>query len=137
MVLFLESMSYIVDEKLLLSSIFKVLKPGGVLYIKDVFLINTLREIDLQKYKKIKRAINKFYHALMNENNYEIHNLIKLLKSHGFIVDFFRKPLYINDNYKLESEFQTRTKCMLKGSFKEVFNVIEWYEVRAIKPFKY
>ncbi|MDZ4846798.1 MAG: class I SAM-dependent methyltransferase [Chitinophagales bacterium] len=132
-VLFLESFGHSATKPLLIEESFKVLKPGGMLYIKDLFRREHPNEEDGKKIDRIIHEINKAY-CYHVANLYEV---LRTLRSLNFIILFIKTP-----EVKID-EFEHLT---ISNNFQELFDIariltwedyvfpVDFYEIKAMKP---
>ncbi len=132
-VVFLESFGHSNDQTLLLEKAYKVLKPGGMLYIKDLFKREAPTAEDTQKIDKIVAEINKAY-CYNVPDFYEVMRSIRRL---NFILLFAKTP-----EVKV-GEFEHLT---ISNNFQELFDIakiitwddyvfpIDFYEIKVMKP---
>lgn len=132
-VVFLESFGHSNDQTLLLEKAYKVLKPGGILYIKDLFKREAPTAEDGHKIDKIVAEINKAY-CYNVPDFYEVMRTIRRL---NFILLFVKTP-----EVKV-GEFEHLT---ISNNFQELFDIakiitwddyvfpIDFYEIKVMKP---
>jgi ubiquinone/menaquinone biosynthesis C-methylase UbiE len=132
-VLFLESFGHSNNKPLLIEKALKVLKPGGVLYIKDLFKREHPNPEDGKRIDKIVDEINKAYcyHVA------DLHEVLASLRRLNFIILFVKTP-----DIKV-GEFEHLT---ISNNFQELFDIakiiswedyifpVDFYEIKAMKP---
>ena len=122
-VLFLESLGHsYYPEKVILES-FNVLKPTGVLYIRDHYI---LEGTNTEETKKIK-SLTKYADDLYVYNHTDIGRIEAAILKPGFKLEFIRKPQlkFFNINPEFEKRFGIKSP---DGYF------IDTLEIRAVKP---
>lgn len=127
-VLFLESLGHSHQPKVAISEAFKVLKPGGAVYVKDFFPYEFEEEDVQNKYNQVVQNINEAYcyHVL------DLNNTIKQFRQTGFEVGYIKKFEFIDD-IERRSAFETKRNIDLFGDLPE-FRVAEWLELYFTKP---
>lgn len=132
-VLFLESFGHSADKPCLIEESFNVLKPGGILYIKDLFKREHPNADDGKKIDRIISEINKAYcyHVA------DLYEVLQTLRRLNFIILFIKTP-----EVKID-EFEHLT---ISNNFQELFDIariltwddyvfpIDFYEIKAMKP---
>jgi ubiquinone/menaquinone biosynthesis C-methylase UbiE len=132
-VLFLESFGHSNNKPLLIEKALQVLKPGGVLYIKDLFKREHPNPGDGQRIDRIVEEINKAYcyHVA------DLHEVLATLRRLNFIILFVKTP-----DIKV-GEFEHLT---ISNNFQELFDIakiiswddyifpVDFYEIKAMKP---
>lgn len=142
-VYFLESFCHSYDIRKVADEVYKVLKPGGVIYMKDWFLVERLKKRDAQLYELVKRRINEFYSFNFKDGINELESVKKYLEQHGFEVEFGKTPAYEKGDYELTALFHGHNDTYgpnteyaentLGGEINDVFDVIEIFELKARK----
>jgi ubiquinone/menaquinone biosynthesis C-methylase UbiE len=132
-VVFLESFGHSNDQELLLEKAHKVLKPGGILYIKDLFIREAPSAEDADKIDKIVGEINKSYCY----NVPDFYEVMRTIRKLNFILLFVKTP-----EVKV-GEFEHLT---ISNNFQELFDIakiitwddyvfpIDFYEIKVMKP---
>jgi SAM-dependent methyltransferase/4-hydroxybenzoate polyprenyltransferase len=132
-VLFLESFGHSPNQTLLIEKAFQVLKPGGILYIKDLFRREYPDETDGIKINRIIDAINSNYCY----NVADLNLVLSALRRLNFILLFVKTP-----EIKI-GEFEHLT---ISNDFQELFNIakiiswedyifpVDFYEIKVMKP---
>lgn len=132
-VIFLESFGHSGNKPLLIEQSFHVLKPGGMLYIKDLFRREPPNAEDGKKIDRIISEINKAYcyHVA------DLYEVLKTIRRLNFIILFMKTP-----EVKVD-EFEHLT---ISNNFQELFDIariltwedyvfpVDFYEIKAIKP---
>lgn len=132
-VIFLESFGHSGNKTLLIEQSFHALKPGGILYIKDLFRREYPNEEDGKKIDKIINEINKAYcyHVA------DLHEVLRAIRKLNFIILFIKTP-----EVKVD-EFEHLT---ISNNFQELFDIariltwddyvfpVDFYEIKVMKP---
>lgn len=132
-VYFLESFGHSHDKAKAIDSAFKVLKPGGKIYIKDLFLKEALRPEHKAVMDREVKRINDAYH-------YQIGDLYKVLahfRKTGWILSQVKTvdlPLEDFENLSISNEFQELTGIGRIDSWDDYIFPVEFYEIVAVKP---
>lgn len=143
LVYFFESFCHSYDIRIVMDEVKKVLKRGGSIYMKDWFLADRLKKRDPKLYETVKRRINEFYSFNFIDGINEPDSVRNYLTSHGFDVEFIRTPGYEKGNYELTALFHGHNDFLgnndvyqnnyLVGEINDVFDVIEIFELKAVK----
>ncbi len=127
-VLFIESLGHSSNPQKVLKSAFRVLKPGGKVYVKDFYSKINGSYSQRKKYKKILQNINKFYAW----NTLNLSSIIKMISKIGYEIEYIQKPLFIYDNSKIIA-FESQNNINLYGDIEPVVPVY-WLEILIQKP---
>ena len=132
-VLFLESFGHSPNQTLLIEKAYHVLKPGGILYIKDLFKREHPNPLDGKRIDAIVNAINEGY--CYNVPN--LNEVLSTIRRLNFILLFVKTP-----EIKI-GEFEHLT---ISNNFQELFDIskivswddyifpIDFYEIKVMKP---
>lgn len=130
---FLESFGHSYDQKKVLKGAWDVLKPGGILYIKDLFR----RISDLPGHqKKIDQEIdniNKHYRYNVADLYTTLHEVRKL----GFVITALKTidiKLEDFENLTISNDFQELTGIAKIEDWNTYIFPIEFYELKCYKP---
>lgn len=130
---FLESFGHSYDQKKVLKGAWDVLKPGGVLYIKDLFR----RISDLPGHqKRIDQEIdniNKHYRYNISDLYLTLHEIRKL----GFVIIALQTidiKLEDFENLTISNDFQELTGIAKIDDWNTYIFPIEFYELKCYKP---
>jgi cyclopropane fatty-acyl-phospholipid synthase-like methyltransferase len=132
-VLFLESFGHSKNKTLAIEAAKKVLKPGGKIYIKDLFVRESEDEWEQLRIHQICEQINRAY-------AYEVGNLyqvVSALRRKGFIVHYIRIPqieLSAFEHLSISNEFQNLFDIGKIESWDGYIFPIDFYEILAEKP---
>lgn len=132
-VYFLESFGHSHDKNAALDSAFQVLKPGGQLYIKDLFLKEPLRPEHAALMQREADRINKAYHYHIAD----LYAVLAHLRKSGWILSKLKTvdlPLEDFENLSISNEFQELTGIGRIDSWEDYIFPVEFYEVVAVKP---
>lgn len=132
-VYFLESFGHAKDHEQVLNSAWGMLKPGGTLYIKDLFVkeaaIPSLRE-DIQKELK---NINDAYRY----NVADLYHILKCIRKKGYILSSVKTidlPLEDFENLTISNDFQELTGINKIDNLQEYVFPVDFFEIKAVKP---
>lgn len=132
-VYFLESFGHSPDKEKLLKAVWKVLKPGGEVYIKDLFrrvsknwLVQ--RKID----SEIKKINTAYFYEVANLNDF-----VDMARKIGFVIVFIKTidiPLEHFENLSISNEFQELTGIAKIDNWEKYIFPIDFFEVKLYKP---
>lgn len=132
-VMFLESFGHSDNKPLLIEQAFRVLKPGGILYIKDLFKREHPNEDDGKKIDRIISEINKAYCYHVSD----LYEVLRAIRRLNLIILFVKTP-----EVKVD-EFEHLT---ISNDFQELFDIakiltwdgyvfpVDFYEIKAMRP---
>lgn len=131
-VYFLESFGHSHDKKTLLKSVWNVLKPGGQVYIKDLFRkvshsSKLQKRIDTEIWK-----INDAYHYHVADLN----EFLDIARQQGYIIEFVKTidfPLSEFEDLAISNDFQELTGIGKIENWAEYIFPIDFFEVRLMK----
>jgi ubiquinone/menaquinone biosynthesis C-methylase UbiE len=132
-VYFLESFGHSTQKNILIDACWEVLKPGGRLYIKDLFKRLSEDEWEQLRINQICRDIEIGY-------EYDIANLSSVLdkiRSKGFILNFVKVPevdLSQFEHLTISNDFQNLFNIAKIESWDDYVFPIDFFEIQAIKP---
>lgn len=125
---FLESFSHSTHPDDLVSSVATVLKPGGILYIKDFFRRITDDRHEQDRIDQVVANVNHAFRVLTPDRL----DTVKLLKKHGFR-EIFSRDVQFDIDDKVWQNFDHRHKFDLyRGVGPCVWS--EWLEMKFQKP---
>jgi hypothetical protein len=110
-----------------------MLRPGGVLYIKDLFKRLPLRPGDQVRIDREVRKINEAYHYDVSDLN----EVLDMVRSRGFILAFLKAvdlDLSEFENLAISNEFQELTGIALIDDWDDYVFPVDFFELRCIKP---
>jgi cyclopropane fatty-acyl-phospholipid synthase-like methyltransferase len=132
-VYFLESFGHSNDIAQTLSSAWSVLKPGGTLYIKDLF--RKVPSIAAHR-TKIDAEITKI-NAAYHYNVPDLGDFLQVLRRQGFILQFLKTidlPLQDFENLTISNDFQELTGIGRIEDWKNYIFPVDFFEVKCMKP---
>ncbi len=132
-VLFLESFGHSANKKLLIEKAFKVLKPGGILYIKDLFKREHPNKEDGIKIDRIIAAIDKAY----SYHVADLTEVLKVIRSLNFILLFIKTPEVKTAEFEhlsISNDFQNLFDIGKIITWEDYVFPIDFYEIKVMKP---
>lgn len=132
-VYFLESFGHSDDIERTIGAAWHVLKPGGTLYIKDLFK----KEPAIPAHKaKIEEEITKI-NAAYHYNIPDLYHFLKVVRSRGLILLMLKTidlPLEDFENLTVSNDFQELTGIGRIENWKEYIFPVDFFEVKCMKP---
>lgn len=128
-VLFLESLGHAGQPEKVIEQAYRVLKPGGAIYIKD-FYYKEPGDVNMQQ--RIHRTIDNI-NRLYSYNTLNLTHTIASLRKAGFEIDFIRK-FGFTDDISIRYAFEEKFGIDIFGG-EPAFTPAEWLEIKCIKPF--
>jgi ubiquinone/menaquinone biosynthesis C-methylase UbiE len=129
-VLFLESLSHATDPMQPLESAFKVLKPGGVVYIKDFF---AKEYADIDKQQLVQEVIARVDRTFVVKTP-RLEHTARVLEQVGFIKQHVRPVGFQNDDSVWIKFDQTHKFDLFAGIGPLEWS--DWLELRFEKPLR-
>jgi len=132
-VYFLESFGHSNDKKKVIHAAYDVLKPGGKIYIKDLFLRESENEWEQQRINAIAQQINAAYEYQIAD----LHEVVSALRQSGFLIEFIRPPQVERDKFEsltISNDFQNLFNIGKIESWDDYVFPIDFYEILAEKP---
>lgn len=132
-VFFLESFGHSKNKALAIESAFTVLKPGGKLYIKDLFVRESKDEWEQLRINHICSQINAAYAYEVGN----IHEVFSAIRKQGFLLNFIRPPqvdLTLFEHLSISNEFQNLFNIGKIDSWDGYVFPIDFFEILAEKP---
>lgn len=132
-VYFLESFGHSFNKKILLDETWKMLKPGGICYIKDLFLKEPIISSHKEKIDYEVGRINESYKYDVSD----LYEVLKIIRKKGFILNFVKTiDLDINDfeNLAISNEFQELTGISKIDNWEEYIFPVDFFEIKITKP---
>jgi ubiquinone/menaquinone biosynthesis C-methylase UbiE len=121
-VLFLESLGHASDIRAAIKSANKVLKPGGLIYIKDF----VKRDLPNSAYDNEQKKGLKDMFYLFRYNTLDIYHVIYVFRSEGFDLVSIIEPNFETDKYEVNKSFAAETGIVVGNP--ESFGVKWKYE---------
>jgi ubiquinone/menaquinone biosynthesis C-methylase UbiE len=133
-VLFLESFGHSNNKTLLIEKAFKVLKPGGILYVKDLFRREPPNEEDGKKIDRIIGEINKAYcyHVA------DLYQVLAAIRKLNFIILFVKTPEVKTSEFEhltISNDFQNLFDIAKIITWEDYVFPVDFYEIKVMKPF--
>jgi cyclopropane fatty-acyl-phospholipid synthase-like methyltransferase len=132
-ILFLESFGHSLDQVGLIESAYRCLKPGGVLYIKDLFRREHPNVEDGLKIDAIVNEINKAYCY----NVADFTAIMKTIRRLNFILLSVKTPEVKTEEFEhltISNDFQNLFDIAKIISWENYVFPIDFYEVKVMKP---
>jgi cyclopropane fatty-acyl-phospholipid synthase-like methyltransferase len=132
-VYFLESFGHSTEKEKLLNQVWQVLKPGGICYIKDLFLKEAVLPEHQEKIDYEVGRINEAYKYQVSD----MYEILKIIRKMGFIVNFVKTiDLDINDfeNLAISNEFQELTGIAKIDNWETYIFPVDFFEIKITKP---
>lgn len=132
-VYFLESFGHSNDKTKAIFASYEVLKPGGKIYIKDLFLRESNNQWEQQRINEIATQINAAYEYQIAD----LHEVVSALRKTGFLIDFIRPPQVERDKFEhltISNDFQNLFNIGKIESWDDYVFPIDFYEILATKP---
>jgi len=132
-VYFLESFGHSHDKAAAIDSAWGVLKPGGMLYIKDLFLKEAVLPGHRALMDREVERINTAYHY----NIADLYEVLRHLRQQGWIVGHLKTidlPLEEFENLSISNEFQELTGIGRIDSWHDYIFPVEFFELICYKP---
>lgn len=132
-VYFLESFGHSNDKEKLLKAVWKVLKPGGEVYIKDLFRRVSNNKMVQWKIDNEISKINKAYFYDVADLN----DFLNIVRKIGYVIVFVKTidiPLDDFENLSISNEFQELTGIAKIDNWEKYIFPIDFFEVKLYKP---
>lgn len=132
-VYFLESFGHSNDKEKVILAAWNVLKPGGKLYIKDLFLRISDFEWEQRKINEIAEQINRAYEYQIADLN----EILTIIRKKGFVLNFVKTPQVNRDifeNLTISNDFQNLFNIGKIDSWDNYVFPIDFFEILAEKP---
>lgn len=133
LVFFLESFGHSHDHPAALQSAWNVLKPGGTLYIKDLFKKIGVLEGHQERIDREIETINKAYRY----NIADLYEVLHAARKLGFVVSFLKTiDLKIDEfeNLTISNEFQELTGIAKIENWEDYIFPVDFFELKLYKP---
>ncbi len=132
-VYFLESFGHSNNKPKAINAAWEVLKPGGKLYIKDLFLRESADEWEQQRINDIAGQINNAYEYQIAD----MYEVLKAIRRTGFLIEFIRPPQVERDKFEhltISNDFQNLFNVGKIESWDDYVFPIDFFEILAEKP---
>ncbi len=132
-VIFLESFGHSNNKPRLIDAAFNILKPGGKLYIKDLFRRVSDEEWMQLKIDKICDDIDRAYCYNIGDLN----AVLAKIRSKGFLLEMVKIPQVEQSKFEhltISNDFQNLFNIGKIDSWDEYVFPIDFYEIIATKP---
>jgi len=132
-VYFLESYGHSADKEKLLHAAWDVLKPGGMVYIKDLFKREVADEWEQHYIDKICKDIDRAYEYHIGT----LYETLSILRKKGYILKFMKTPDIPLDEFEhlsISNEFQELFDIGKIDSWDDYVFPIDFFEILAEKP---
>jgi ubiquinone/menaquinone biosynthesis C-methylase UbiE len=132
-VYFLESFGHSPHQVELIEEALQLLKPGGRLYIKDLFKRECSLIWEQERVDEICDEINKAYHYKIPQ----LHTVLSTLRKNGMILKKVGVPNVKTDDFEnltISNDFQELFDIGKVGSWDDYIFPIDFYEILAEKP---
>ena len=132
-VYFLESFGHSHDKAQLLDAAWQVLKPGGTLYIKDLFIKEASLPGHRQAMDREIRKINEAYHYHLAD----LHKFLETVRKKGWILAHLKTidlPLEDFENLTISNDFQELTGIARIDDWASYIFPVDFFEVICHKP---
>jgi len=132
-VYFLESFGHSNDHARTIQAAWNVLRPGGTLYIKDLFRKEPAIPAHGPKIDEEIRKINAAYHY----NIADLYQFLQTVRRRGLIVSFMKTidlPLEDFENLTISNDFQELTGIGKIENWRDYIFPVDFFEVKCLKP---
>lgn len=132
-VMFLESFGHSNNKAKLIDACWNVLKPGGKIYIKDLFVRESANEWEQLRINNICSQINKAYEYEVGDLN----EVLTTIRKRGFIINFVRPPQVdtgLFEHLTISNDFQNLFNIGKIDSWEDYVFPIDFFEILAEKP---
>jgi len=132
-VYFLESFGHSAAKPRLIDECWEVLKPGGTLYIKDLFRRIPVRPEHSARVDREIRRINEAYHYDVSDLNAVLDDL----RRRGFILTFLKTIDFDLEEFEdlaISNQFQELTGLARIENWTEYVFPVEFFELKCTKP---
>jgi ubiquinone/menaquinone biosynthesis C-methylase UbiE len=132
-VYFLESFGHSNDKEMAINAAWKVLKPGGKLYIKDLFLRIGESDWEQKRINEIAEQINSAYEYQIGDLN----EVLTILRKRGFILNFVKVPQVKREKFEnltISNDFQNLFGIGKIESWENYVFPIDFFEILVEKP---
>ncbi len=130
---FLESFGHSNNKQKVIESAWHMLKPGGLLYIKDLFVKEGILPSHTSVIEENVAKINKAYHYNVGYLN----DVIADIRKKGFILSSLKTidiPLQDFENLTISNDFQELTGIHRIDNLQAYLFPVDFFELLCIKP---
>ncbi len=130
---FLESFGHATNHEQVLNSAWGMLKPGGKLYIKDLFIKEAAIESLKNDIQREVKNINDAYRY----NIVDLYEVLKFIRKKGYILSSVKTidlPLEDFENLTISNDFQELTGINKIENLQEYVFPVDFFEITCIKP---
>lgn len=130
---FLESFGHAINHEQVLHSAWNVLKPGGSIYIKDLF-------IKKAPFKSLEAGIQRELNNINTAYHYNVPDLNAILdiaRKKGYIISSLKTidiPLEEFENLTISNDFQELTGINKIENLREYIFPVDFFELKLLKP---
>ncbi len=132
-VYFLESYGHSNDKRKLLHGVWDVLKPGGMVYIKDLFQREVENDWEQYYIDKICEDINEAYKYHIGS----LYETLSILRKKGYIIHYIKIPEVAEEDFEhlsISNDFQNLFNIGKIDSWEDYVFPIDFFEILAEKP---
>lgn len=132
-VIFLESFGHSNNKPKVINGAWNVLKPGGKLYIKDLFIRESASDWEQVRINHICGQINAAYEYQIGD----LYDVVSAIRKQGFIISFIRPPqvdLSSFEHLTISNDFQNLFNIGKIDSWDDYIFPIDFFEILAEKP---
>lgn len=132
-VYFLESFGHSDDKKKLIHAVWDVLKPGGMLYLKDLFRREVEQEWEQLRIDHICGQINEAYRYHIAD----LADVLSIIRRKGYILHFVKIPEVERsqfENLSISNDFQNLFNIGKIESWDDYVFPVDFFEILAEKP---
>jgi ubiquinone/menaquinone biosynthesis C-methylase UbiE len=133
LVYFLESFGHAENHQQALDAAWEVLKPGGTIFIKDLFIKKTVSASMKENIDNEIAKINTAYHY----NVPDLNNIVDFVRSKGYILSSLKTidiPLQDFENLSVSNQFQELTGINKIENLREYVFPVDFFEIKCMKP---
>ncbi len=127
-ILFLESFSHAINPEHVLRGAYEVLKPGGVLYIKDLFRKRGANEEEQDRIDRVIMKVNQAFRTITPDCDCAV----GIMKDLGFEEVFVTPVKFIQDLEVWNKFDETHDFDLFEGATP--FQWVDWLELKFRKP---
>ncbi len=132
-VYFLESFGHSPDKAQAIASAWEMLKPGGMLYVKDLFIKEPAIPSHAAEIQQNIARINEAYRYNVGDLN----EVLTAIRRQGFILSALKTidiPLEDFENLTISNDFQELTGIHRIDNLQEYLFPVDFFEIVCLKP---